>query len=55
MDITTKSYLFCITAGSQGITQVCVLNAVQRASHAARHSVHTQQTETHVVTTLQNL
>jgi len=34
---------------------VCVLNAVQRASHAARHSVHTPRPETHVATTLQNL
>jgi len=28
---------------------------VQRATHAARHSVHTPQPETHVATTLQNL
>jgi len=33
----------------------CVLGAVQRATHAARHSVHTPQPETNVATTLQNL
>jgi len=36
---------------------VCALSAGQRAteSHAARHSAHTPQPETHAVTTLQNL
>jgi len=36
---------------------VCVLSAVQRAteSHAAKHPVHTPQTETHAATTLQYL
>jgi len=34
---------------------VCILSAVQRATHAAWQSVHTPQTETHAATTLQNL
>ena len=35
---------------------VCVLSAVVRdESHAARHSVHTPQPETHVATTPQRL
>ena len=37
---------------------VCVLGGVQRAQHAvhaAPHPVHTPQTETHAVATLQNL
>jgi len=33
----------------------CICCAGQRATHAARHSVHTPQPETHVATTLQNL
>jgi len=34
---------------------VCVLSGVQRATHAAHHSVHTPQPETHAATTLRNL
>ena len=34
---------------------VCVLSAVQRETHTARHSVHTPQTETHAATSLENL
>jgi len=33
----------------------CVLSAVRRATHAARHSEHTPQPETHAATTLHNL
>jgi len=31
------------------------LSVVQRALHAAQHSIHTPQPETHSATTLQNL
>jgi len=43
----------CVLSAVQRQFVVCVLSAVQ--SHAARHSVHTPQPETHAATTLHYL
>jgi hypothetical protein len=53
VELISKNTSLCFSVWWQLV--VCVLSALQRASHAARHSVHTPQPETHVATTLRHL